>query len=197
MIYETLEILMEQITTYLGTKPNDDSILLLENSAKIDDATISKIKDRVIVTLLNLEEETTLKNIPNTQFKNGKTIYKNKPVNLNLYVLFAANRTTYEKSLISISNIIAFFQSKKVFTQTNTPFSSSNSAFDDLKEFKFVVDLYTPTFEQLNYIWGTLGGKSVPSVLYKVSILHIENNSIQDIGTPITQVQATLKDSRL
>ncbi|WP_093144774.1 DUF4255 domain-containing protein [Ulvibacter litoralis] len=196
MIYETLEILMEQITTYLGTKPNDDSVLLLENSAKLDDTTLTKIKDRVVVTLLNLEEETTLKNIPNTEFKNGKTIYKNKPVNLNLYVLFAANRTMYEKSLISISNIIAFFQSKKVFTQTNTPFSSGNSAFDDLKEFKFVVDLYTPTFEQLNYIWGTLGGKSVPSVLYKVSILHIENDIIQDIGTPISQVQATLKDTK-
>ncbi|GHC57963.1 Protein of unknown function [Ulvibacter litoralis] len=187
---------MEQITTYLGTKPNDDSVLLLENSAKLDDTTLTKIKDRVVVTLLNLEEETTLKNIPNTEFKNGKTIYKNKPVNLNLYVLFAANRTMYEKSLISISNIIAFFQSKKVFTQTNTPFSSGNSAFDDLKEFKFVVDLYTPTFEQLNYIWGTLGGKSVPSVLYKVSILHIENDIIQDIGTPISQVQATLKDTK-
>lgn len=195
MIYETLEILMEQITTYLGTKPNDDSVLVLENSARLEDTASTKLKDRIVVTLLNLEEETTLKNIPNTQFKNGKTIYKNKPVNLNIYVLFAANRNTYEKSLISISNIIAFFQSKKVFTQTNTPFSSSNSAFDNLKEFKFVVELFTPTFEQLNYIWGTLGGKSVPSVLYKVSILHIENDTIQDIGTPITQIEAIVKDS--
>lgn len=195
MIYETLEILMDQVTKYLETKPNDDSIFVLENIAKQDDATVTRLKDRIAVSLLNMEEEATLRNIPNTSFKNGKTIYKNKKVNLILYVLFAANRTAYDKALVSISNIVEFFQSKKVFTQVNTPFTSSSSIFDELKEFKFIVELYTPTFEQLNYIWGTLGGKSVPSVLYRISVVAIESDNIKDTGQPITNVIGQLTDS--
>ncbi len=194
MIYETLEILVNQINTHLGTKPNDDSELILENIAKQDDATVTKIKDRVVVSLLNMEEETTLKNRPNSRFKNGKTIYKNNKIYLNLYVLFAANRTSYDKALISINSIVEFFHSKKVFTQKNTPFTSSNSLFDDLKEFKFTVELYTPTFEQLNYIWGTLGGKSVPSLLYKVSLIEIDSEAISEIRPAITNVSAKTKD---
>lgn len=197
MIYETLEIVMSQITKYLETKPNDDSVLVLENIAKQDDVTVLRLKDKVAVSLLNLEEESTLKNIPNKSFKNGKTIYKNNKVNLNLYVLFAANRTVYGKALVSINNIVEFFQSKKVFTQTNTPFTPTSTIFDELKEFKFIVDLYTPTFEQLNYIWGTLGGKSVPSVLYKISIIEIESDIIKDTGLPITNVVGELKDTTI
>jgi len=197
MIYETLEILIDQVTKYLGTKPNDDSALVLENIAKQDDATVTRLKDKIAVSLLNMEEEITLKNIPNTSFKNGKTIYKNNKINLNLYVLFSANRIAYDKALVSISNIVEFFQSKKVFTQVNTPFTPTSSIFDELKEFKFIVDLYTPTFEQLNYIWGTLGGKSVPSVLYKVSIIEIESNNIKDTGQPITNIKGELNDSSI
>ena len=197
MIYETLEIVMDQITKYLDTKPNDDSVLVLENIAKQDDVTVTRLNDRVAVSLLNMEEEATLRNFPNTTLKNGKTIYKNNKVNLNLYVLFAANRTAYDKALVSINNIVEFFQSKKVFTQVNTPFTPASTIFDELKEFKFIVDLYTPTFEQLNYIWGTLGGKSVPSVLYKISIIKIESDNIKDTGQPITNVVGELNDSTI
>lgn len=195
MIYETLEILTDQITKYLDTKPNDDSVLVLENIAKQDDATITKLKDKVVVSLLNMEEEATLKNFSNVTVKNGTTIYKKNKIHLNLYVLFAANRTAYDKALIAINNVIEFFHSKKVFTQANTPFTSSNSIFDNLKEFKFTAEIYTPTFEQLNYIWGTLGGKSVPSVLYKVSIIEIESDAIQDTGTTISNLKGQLKDT--
>lgn len=194
MIYQTLEILIHQINKYLRSETTDDSDLVLENIAKQDDASITKLKDKVVVTLLNMEEETTLKNIPNTSVKDGKVIYKNNKINLNLYVLFASNRTAYDKALISINNIITFFHSKKVFTQINTPLTSSNSIFNSLKEFKFTVELYTPTFEQLNYIWGTLGGKSVPSVLYRISIVEIASDTISDIGAPITQVTEEFKN---
>ncbi len=79
----------------------------------------------------------------------------------------------------------------------NTPFTASSTILDEVKEFKFIVDLYTPTFEQLNYIWGTLGGKSVPSVLYKISIVEIESDKMKDTGIPITNVVGELNDSTI
>ena len=147
-----------------------------------------------MLSLINLEEEISMKNLPNVNFKNGSYEYKNKPVNLNLYVLFSANRSVYTKSITALSAIIEFFQDKKVFNQSNTPLNPTITALDDVKEFKFVVELYTPTFEQLNYVWGTLGGKSVPNVMYKVSIVKVEGTSLVKKGSAIIEVEGTLEN---
>jgi hypothetical protein len=42
------------------------------------------------------------------------------------------------------------------------------------KNFKFRIELHSIPFEQLSYIWGLLGGKVMPSALYKVSVVKIE-----------------------
>jgi len=190
MIYETLEIIKDQVSKYLELKLTDSNLVVLENISKLDDPDVTTMNDKIALTLLNIEEETALKNNPNVSFKNGETQYRNNPIHVNLYILFSANRGIYEKSLTAISTIVEFFQSKKVFTQTNTKLNPIISALASIKEFKFTVELYTPTFEQLNYVWGTLGGKSVPSAMYKVSLVKIERDAITEKGTQISQISA-------
>lgn len=195
MIYETLEIIKDQVSKYLEDQLGDANLVVLENIAKIDDPDVTTMTDKVVLSLINMEEELALKNRPNVHFKNGETIYKNKPINVNVYALFSANRNGYTKSLTALSSVIAFFQSKKTFNQSNTPLNPTTTALDNIKEFKFTVDLFTPTFEQLNYIWGTLGGKSVPNVLYRISIVTIEHDVIKAKGTPITEIHGTVEDA--
>lgn len=194
MIYETLEIIKDQVSQFLENKLSESNIVVLENAAKIEDPDLTTMNDKVVLSLLNMEEEISMKNLPNVTFKNGSYEYKNKPVNLNLYILFSANRSVYTKSIIAISAIIEFFQNKKVFNQLNTPLNPTITALDDVKEFKFIVELYTPTFEQLNYVWGTLGGKSVPNVMYKVSIVKVEGTSLVKKGSAITEIEGTLEN---
>ena len=188
MIYETLEIIKDQISQFLEEQIGDSNLVVLENASKLDDPDVTTMNDKVVLSLLNVEEEIALKNHPNVQIKNGETIYKNQPINLNLYLLFSANRTGYAQSLVALSTIIEFFQSKRVFNQANTPLNPSITVLSDITEFKFTIDLYTPTFEQLNYIWGTLGGKSVPSVMYKLSLVRIERDNISSKGAPLTEI---------
>ena len=97
--------------------------------------------------------------------------------------MFSANRTNYDKSLKNISNIVEFFQDKPVFTNTNTTESISN-----VEEFKFKVDLYSLPPEQLSYTWGVLGGKVMPSALYKVSVIKLQRKAIKDIQPVITSI---------
>jgi len=194
MIYETLEIIKDQVSVFLDDKLSESNLLVLENIAKVEDTDITTMNDKVVLSLINIEEEISMKNLPNVNFKNGSYEYKNKPVNLNLYILFSANRSVYTKSITALSAVIEFFQDKKVFNQLNTPLNPTITALDDVKEFKFVVDLYTPTFEQLNYVWGTLGGKSVPNVMYKVSIVKVEGTSLVKKGSAITEVEGALEN---
>ena len=194
MIYETLEIIKDQVSQFLDDILSESNLLVLENIARMEDTDITTMNDKIVLSLLNLEEEISMKNLPNVNFRNGSYEYKNKPVNLNLYVLFSANRSVYTKSITALSAIIEFFQDKKVFNQSNTPLNPTITALDNVKEFKFVVELYTPTFEQLNYVWGTLGGKSVPNVMYKVSIVKVEGTSLVKKGSAITEIEGTLEN---
>ena len=195
MIYETLQILKEQLDKYLIDE-GLGKIVVLENIALwesgSDDA--AKLEGKVVLTLLKMEEETTLKNIPNYKIKNGKTEYKNTPVHLNLYLLISANCETYDKSIRSISKVIQFFQGKKIFTSANTIYNRTNVAFDVLDYFKFVLELFTPSFEQLNNVWGTLGGRQLPAVIYKIQLIKIERDKKLSRSSVITHVSGKLND---
>lgn len=195
MIYETLHILKEQVDNYLKSFDVNNS-LILGNVSMLDneneDLPDSQMKNTNVLTLINIEEEITLKNGTHQVMKNNQAHYKNRPVNLNLYLLFSANKNSYDFSLQSLSKIIEFFQGKNVFTHSNTIYTKPTEALNNLKEFKFSVDLYTPTFEEMNYIWGTLGGKQLPSAMYKVSLINIQRESTFAKQSVITEINGTL-----
>ena len=193
MIYETLQILREQLESYFSEIGLDDSIKL-DNIALwgSEEENTESVNEKVIVSLLKLEEEITLKNSPHYKVNNYKTQYKNPPIHLNLYLLICANYKDYGRSLRSISKVIEFFQSKKVFNSTNTVYNRSDVSMDLLDHFKFNLDIFTPTFEELNNIWGTLGGKQVPSVIYKVQLIQIESDKKLRESEVITSISGNL-----
>lgn len=195
MLYETLQILKEQLETYfdevgLGKIVLLDNIALWESGS--DDA--KNLEGKVVLTLLNIEEEASLKNAPAVKVVNNKTEYRNPPVNLNLFLLVSANCDSYDLSLRSISKTIEFFQAKKIFTSGNTVYNRANVSFDVLDHFNFVVNLYTPGFEVLNHIWGTLGGRQLPSVFYKIQLIRIERDKKLASSGVITHIDGKLNE---
>jgi len=154
----------------------------------------SDLEGKVIVTLINVEEENTLKNIPAVKVVNNKAEYSNPPVNLNLYFLVSAYCDSYDNSLISISKVVEFFQGKRVFTSTNTIYNRANVSLDLPDHFKFTIELYTPGFEVWNHIWGMLGGRQLPSVIYKAQLVQIESDKKLASSELITQIGGKLND---
>jgi hypothetical protein len=193
MIFEVIQIIEEQVNAYLEESGLAKSVIA-ENIAILESGSerVNSIEDKVILTLLNFGEEATLKNFPNKSIEGSKVIYRNHVINLNLYILFSANRSIYIKSLNDISKIIEFFQGKKLFTQANTVYDRNNTTMSNIENFRFTVELYTPTFEELNFIWGTLGGRQLPSALYKISMIQIERDINQGEGQTIGQLGGTL-----
>lgn len=193
MLFEIAQIITEQVNQYLEDSGLDKSVIL-ENIAILDSQSenADNLTDKVALTLINFHEEATLKNFPNHTMEIDKVVYKNPIIHLNLFLLFSANRNSYTKSLKDISRIIEFFQGKKAFTQTNTVYDRDSIAMSDIKNFKFTIELYTPTFEELNFIWGTLGGRQLPSALYKLSILKVERkDSVVGEKGLITEINGT------
>jgi hypothetical protein len=194
MIYEALQIISEQLNLYLSSK-GLSNLVKLENVALLETSAenLEKVNGKVLLTLINLNEEKTLKNLPNFKVINKEsTEYKNPPIHLNLYLLISANCNTYTNSLRSISKTIEFFQGKPIFTSENTTYTTKED-FDVLSGFKLIINLYTPSFEELNHIWGTLGGRQLPSVIYQIQMIEIDRKEPTANGPVILEVKDTLK----
>ncbi|WP_109851189.1 DUF4255 domain-containing protein [Aquimarina sp. AU58] len=193
MIFEVLQIITEEVNNFfdieLEEKPVSlDNIAFIESE---DDEPSDS--NNIVLSLLHTEEETTMKNILNHEIEGTKVVYKNNKVHLNLYIMFSANRNDYKESLKSVSKVVEFFQSKRIFTQSNTNFDRDLDGMDQIGNFKFTVDLFTPSFEEMNFIWGTLGGKQYPSIIYKISLLEVERDVTQSEGSLITEINGNLK----
>lgn len=195
MLYESMHIIKEQLDSYFKdiglSRTTELQNISLWESGKVDE---SSLAEKLIITLLRLEEESTLKNSPHVKVNENKTEYRNPPVHLNLYLLIAANFKNYDTSLISISKVIEFFQGKKVFTSSNTVYNRDNVAFEILDDFRFILEIYSPSFEELNNIWGTLGGRQMPSVIYKVQLIQIERDKKLAESELITHIGGTLNN---
>lgn len=194
MIYEAIQIISEQLNNYL-TSAGLSNLVTLQNVAMLETSedNASKLNGKVILTLINLEEESTLRNLPNYKVIDKQTTeYRNPPVNMNIYLLVSANCNTYTNSLRAISKTIEFFQGKKVFTSENTTYEEKED-FDVLGSFKLIVELYTASFEQLNHVWGTLGGRQLPSVIYKIQLVEIDRKALLGAEKVILHVNDTLK----
>ncbi|MDO7174070.1 DUF4255 domain-containing protein [Mariniflexile sp. AS56] len=189
MIYEVLKILKEELDSYF----QDEKIVSLENIAAIEMDKEDGNGNIIVLSLINVQEEFALKNISNNYIKNTEVNYRNPKVNLNLYTLFSSINSNYEEALKKLTKIIEFFQGKMVFTQDNTNFERQGDLMQ-VEDFEFIVRLYTPTFEELNFIWGTLGGKQFPSVIYKITLLKIERGYVFEKGELITEVNHNFKN---
>jgi len=147
------------------------------------------------LSVVNIKEEKALKNLPNVVRNDAtlRAVYENPPVFLNFHILLTATHTSYSDALLVLSRAIRFFQFKNVFTQDNVAPASlttdaPNNQLDQLASFKLIFDLYSPTMEEVNHLWGTLGGKQYPFVLYILRMLDLKFRAVQSESGLITEV---------
>ena len=152
-------------------------------------------RDILDVAMVNIREEKTLKNISN-QVRNDATlrvVYQNPPLFLNFHILIVATHNSYANALLMLSRAIRFFQSRNVFDQASVaPASLATNApanaLDQLATFKLIFELYSPTMEEVNHLWGTLGGKQYPFVMYTLRLLELQFKAVQAEAGLITEV---------
>jgi hypothetical protein len=182
IIYQALSFLKNQLNSYLKFQLGDEyaDTAFISNPVGQDGSAAADTGDRILLTLTNVEEERIGK-IQSPPFKsiNGQEVRVNPDIKLNLYILFIANRNKYEESLKFISHVITFFQGKNVFTTQNSPELDPQIS-------KIIAELSTVSYEQLNNLWGAIGAKYMPSVLYKIRMLTVQSDVIIDSPTKVS-----------
>lgn len=162
-----------------------------------------KGRDLVLLSVVNIQEERTLRNLPHylpaTPVEVDPTIrYENPPTYLNLSVLVTATHTDYQAALKSLSRTIAFFQHRNVFTPETVATDSLTAGgpwntLDELTQFKLVFTLGSPTLEEVNDMWGMLGGKQYPFALYWVRMLELRFRATLREQSAISRIERNYK----
>ncbi|MBS1656921.1 MAG: DUF4255 domain-containing protein [Bacteroidetes bacterium] len=186
MIDVAFKFISSELNQYLNNKLSLDVAskdpVVLGNISKLSEAAANNdLEEKVILTLVNLEEERILRNPEKFTRVEDRLEQRNPKIFLNLYCLFAVNKSKYSEALKYLSFVIQFFQHRSVFNHITDPL------LDDKIE-KLLLELYTINFEQTNHLWGTMGGKYYPSALYKMRLITIDESFKEAEGEMITRV---------
>lgn len=185
MIWESFVFIRDELNNYLSDKLDQSSPVVMGNIAQLNEGNGGGegLGEKIILSLVNVEENRISKNPENFVKVGTQVVYKNPKIHLNIYCLFSVNKE-YEEALKSLTHIIRFFQHHNVFNHQNSPLLDQGIE-------KLIFDLHTLGFEQMNQLWATLGGKYFPSVMYKMRAITIEEDFTEGEADLITKVQIT------
>ncbi len=166
MIADAVEFIRKEVREHLGVA--DDEVIINSARKLVEDAN----PPGAYISVVNVQEETALRNTPHVERRLGQSHYIEPPVYLNLSLLFAFEFLTYESSLVHLGKTVELFQSRRWFspaTQTGVgaiPFPATLE--------KLTFEMVNMNFEELNNLWGVLGGAYFPSVVYKVRLVKVQ-----------------------
>jgi hypothetical protein len=140
---------------------------------------VHEAADKVAVFLVNIEREIIPARAPRqVDAGQARVGVRPPPVYLNLLLMFAANfaGSKYDEGLKRIAEVIAFFQGRPVFNRLNTP--NLDPGLDQLS-----LEIENLSTSDLSNLWGVIGGRYAPSVLYRVRVIAIDSGQLS-LETP-------------
>ncbi|MES2208298.1 MAG: DUF4255 domain-containing protein [Pseudomonadota bacterium] len=186
MLDSALSFLANELNGYI--KQRTGALLnIVEVGAIADDQGKWAIAEgQLRLALINIEEERTLKSqLPERAYIEGQYVMLQPNLKLNLVIMCAARLKNYSDSLRYLSYILMFFQSHPSFASSEYP------GLDSRIE-KLNVEMMPSGTEQLNQMWAYIGTKYLPSVVYRIRLIALQDNEAMGIGQPITSVNTVV-----
>ena len=137
------------------------------------DKTQNTIPNKIVVSLLNLERETSA-GIPCSVHRTaeGGYVQTHPSLQFNLNVMFAAvfEMNQYVESLSILSDTLRFIQSHSSFEMNGTTYT---------------LEIMNISLQEMNDLWSLLGGHYYPSVLLKIRRINIDAEDVISSSTAI------------
>jgi hypothetical protein len=142
--------------------------------------------DTLRLALFQIDEERALREqVPSRVIVGGREVVMPPPLKLNLVVVIAARFQQYDQALRTLSLVLGYFQSHPLFTPSDSP--ALPAGIDRL-----AIELQSYGPEQLNQMWTCFGGKHLPSVVYRLRMVVLQDDEPSGTGAPITQIDTVL-----
>lgn len=175
MIKESLKYVSNELDDFLRRKYNSQESRvqlgsILDQSGSIPEEN----KNKVLLTLVNLEHETATNTTLNGRTSNGQFSEYHPPLSFNMNILFSGLFNQYEESLKFISDTIYFFQAKPIFNAQNSP------GLDE-RVLQLTLEVLKMDSNATYNLWSSMGAKYVPSIVFKVRMLTFQADQVMEV----------------
>lgn len=166
MLETILNFLQKQLANQLASRLSSNlPLVTLSNLTKLDGSPVTELDNTLVLTLLNVEKEAAA---PTVGYGYSPSQIA-PPLHLNLDILVSAACTRYPDALTLLSHALGFFQSTPYFTPETAADWPAGVA-------RLSIELKSLSLQDMNNLWGMLGAKYQPSVVYKVRMLSVQES---------------------
>lgn len=184
MIQAAIQHLSGQLAQFVRRRHGSaEEMVVASTLVQPDGSPVPQAQNRLVLTLVKIEKDTVPR--PGTgraTESDGRVGVNGAPLHLNLHVLLSANfgGGAYTEALRYLSTAIAFFQRTPVMDGSTSP---------DLPQGiqRLVLDIENASIQELSNLWGMLGAKHCPSILYKVRMVTIGGSEIAGLLPEISE----------
>lgn len=184
MIGKIVDHIVGELNYYLRLLSSVESDHVVAGSLfDVEGGPNAKVKDKTVLSLVKVEQDRTYpsQEIYKAGESRGTQLIK-PPITVNLFFLIIANYSNYQEALKAISRVITFFQHRVSF-DIETDITHPGSIRRPI-----VFDMVSMNFEQQNHLWGMLGNKYIPSVLYKAGLVSLQDEQVEAIVAPVEEI---------
>jgi hypothetical protein len=198
MIRTALEFIKKELDAYIADREQDPALYGTGHIVDLKPVALPNgnvnITGTTHITLMlaGVDEEMREGKRPYFMPTDDKQFIKlNPPVELDLFLLFAAHNDHYETALRDLGSVISFFQANPVFTEQQFPGLNASVTDPVNKPWQLIerlsFKLYGLSFEHQFNLWSMLGTKYIPNVMYKVNMLTIFDNKGKEKAPSVTE----------
>jgi len=178
MIDRAISQIAAQLNEYLrGLLGTSEELVVVSNLLGPDGSPAPNVNNRVILFLTSIDKDTVTQRLPEGR---ATAFSGSQPLFLNIYLMVAANFTgaNYPEALKFLSLVIGHFHRQPVIDHANSP--DLDQGID-----KLVLDIENTSPQAMSNIWGVLGGRYLPSVLYRVRMVAVGGGDVRARVSPI------------
>jgi Pvc16 N-terminal domain len=155
-------------------------VVVLGGLAGAQAAGQDETNNRILLSLLHLRQETTLRN----QQLATRSDAARPPIPIILHAVFVSNYTDYQTGLDLLADVIGILQARPVFDHASSP------DLDPRIE-RLIFAMLNLEYSELSYAWGLLRTDFRPSAFYEVRMLSLADprrtSSTVSTNTGVTQ----------
>ena len=152
----------------------DEDVVVVSSLLEQDGSIPSHVNNKVVASVVHIQKDTMPhRSQQSSGASSNRSVVHAQPVFFNVYVMFSAyfGGSNYQEGLKFISSTIGYFQSQPIFDRSNSP--GIPDGID-----KLILDIENLSINDLSNLWGVLGGKYLPSILYRVRMVAFDSNAI-------------------
>lgn len=182
MIDGALTVVCDRLNAHLATLYGvSEDLVVLAPLSDSEGRPSAETRNRLAMFLTNIAEDS----VPRAGHKATRgPMGETRPIHLDIYFMLASGHDPeiYGEGLKLISSALLFFQSNPVLNPARVP--EMPAGINQL-----TIEISNLRVEEVGQLWGNLGGRYVPSVMFKMRSVMIDAGLVTQVTPLITTAQ--------